>query len=204
MHATCHHQPNPKLTSSPASKQSHKENRSTGHTLSSGPSFSFWKGRIAARLLFNCNHPLSSTTPNNFNPVHQVMRPTSTMNPVFDPLHPRGWRNPQFHHATGPPFQFSHQTTYHNVIPPPPMPPAASLPVTYYDTNGSYYHASQYSEVHSPWYGNMDHYVPDSQQLQPGYYDTQFSVPPVQNNGCYLQDRSDTSRCALQSLLLVA
>ncbi|KAG6354764.1 hypothetical protein INS49_003845 [Diaporthe citri] len=120
------------------------------------------------------------------------------MNPAFNHLRHRGWQNSQFHHASGSPFQVSHQTTYHNFSPPPPLPlpppipPAASLPITYYDTNGSYYHASQYNAVQSPWNVNMSHYAPDPQQLQSGYYDTQFSVPPTPNNGYHLQDKSDT------------
>ncbi|KAI7777771.1 hypothetical protein LA080_003048 [Diaporthe eres] len=74
---------------------------------------------------------------------------------------------------------------------PPPIPPAASLPITYYDTNGSLYHASQYRKVHSPWNVNMNHYAPDPQQLQPGYYDTQFSVPTAQDNGYHRQHRKN-------------
>lgn len=78
------------------------------------------------------------------------------------------------------------------------------MPITYYDANGPYYHASQYSTVNSPWYGNMDHYASDPQQIQPGYYEGQFSVPPIQNTGYQVQDKSDTSSYPLRRLRLVS
>lgn len=154
----------------------------------------------------NLYHPQLQTT--SIQPTGSYV-PSSTMNPAFNHRRHRGWRNSQFHHATGSPFQVSYQTTYQNLSPPPPMPlpppipPAASLPITYYDTNGSYYHASQYNAVQSPWNENMGHYAPDPQQLLPGYYDNRFSVPPTQNTGYHLQHKSDNFRCPIQPLLLM-
>lgn len=122
------------------------------------------------------------------------------MHPAFDHhLRSRGWRNPQFQHYMGSPFHLSHQTTYQTSIPPPPtpLPPQIpfepSLPISYYDANGHYYHESQYRAVHSPFYENMDRYTPGPQQLQPEYSATQFPAPPAQNDGYQLHQKQDTS-----------
>lgn len=122
------------------------------------------------------------------------------MHPAFDHhLRSRGWRNPQLQHYMGSPFQLSHQTTYQTSIPPPPtpLPPQIpfepSLPISYYDANGPYYHASQCRAVNSPFYENMDHYAPGQQQLQPEYSATQFSAPASQDDGYQLHQKQDTS-----------
>lgn len=122
------------------------------------------------------------------------------MHPAFDHhLRSRGWRNPQFQHYTGSPLQLSHQTNYQTFISPSstPLPPQIpfepSLPISYYDANGPYYHASQYTAVHSPFYENMDRYAPGPQQLQPEYSATQFSAPASQNDGYQLHQKQDTS-----------
>lgn len=80
---------------------------------------------------------------------------------------------------------------------PPPIPPAASLPVAYYDTVNPYYHASHYGAAHSPWIGNMDPYAPCPHQSQHEYYGTRFSAPPTQNNAYQLQDKSDNTPSAV-------
>lgn len=119
------------------------------------------------------------------------------MHPAFDHhLRSRGWRNPQFQHYMGSPFQSPHQTNYQTFMPPPStplplqIPFEPSLPISYYDANGPYYHASQYRAVHSPFYETMDRYAPGPQQLQPEYSATQFSAPPAQNDGHQKQDTS--------------
>lgn len=95
----------------------------------------------------------------------------------------------------GSPFQFPHQPTYQAFMRPAstPLPPQIpfepSLPISYYDANGLYYHASQYRAVHSPFSEKMDHYAPGPQQLRPEYSMTQFSAPPAQNDGYQLQNK---------------
>lgn len=122
------------------------------------------------------------------------------MHPAFDHhLRSRGWRHPQVQHYMGSPFQLSHQTNYQTFLPPPstPLPPQIpfepSLPISYYDANGAYYHASQYRAVHSSFYENMDRSAPGPQQLQPEYSATQFSAPPAQNDGYQLHQKQDSS-----------
>lgn len=163
--------------------------------------FLFWpslrlQGLITDRLLSSRNQHLSPTAPNDFNPAR---RPMQIMNTASDNLRAPDWRNAQFSHGTTPsPFQSSHQAINHAFVHPPlmPLPPpiplAASLPTKYYDSNGTYYHASHYSAVHSPWGQRTDHCAPGPQQPGPGYYDTQSPVPPTQNNS-YQLNKSDSS-----------
>lgn len=141
---------------------------------------------------------LSPTPPNDFNPVHTAAHP---MQHREFSLRPRGWRASQFQHDMRSAFQSPQQATWQTFIPPPPMPlpppipPAASLPVTYYDTVNPYYNAPHYGAVHSPWIGNMDPYAPGPRQLQHGYYGTRFSAPPTQSNAYQLQDKSENDLC---------